>query len=139
MLYDIHRKEKHHHDMSELSNLRTNSYTRRVTNNVTKQFEAIHGSGFNPVAKQNNMSDEEGLTQAYDSPNRYYHHRNKLFVAGTKDWPQDVIDDIKLPYEDTLNLTKRGRDDEAYYRNHMTEDDTIIGHARGVSCIVIRR
>ena len=33
----------------------------------------------------------------------------------------------------TLNLTKRGRDVEAYYRNHMTEIDTIIGHSLGGS------
>ena len=79
------------------------------------------------------MSDEEGLKRAYDSPNRYYHHRNKLFIAGTKDFPQDHIDGMKLPWENTLNLTKRGRDVEAYYRNHMTEIDTVIGHSLGGS------
>ena len=90
MLYDIHRKKKHHDDISELSNLRTNIYKRRVTNNVTKQFEAIHGSELNPVSDQNHMSDEEGLKRAYDSPNRYYHHRNKLFIAGTKDFRKTI-------------------------------------------------
>ena len=79
------------------------------------------------------MSDEEGLKKAYDSPNRYYQHRNKLFVAGTKDFPQDHLDDLTLPYGNTLNLTKRGNDVEAYYRNHMTEIDTVIGHSLGGS------
>ena len=79
------------------------------------------------------MSDEEGLKRAYDSPNRYYQHRNKLFVAGTKDFPQDHLDDLTLPYGNTLNLTKRGNDVEAYYRNHMTEIDTVIGHSLGGS------
>ena len=116
-----------------MSNLRTNVYNRRVTNNVTKQFEEVHGSDFKPVSNQNHMSDEEGLKRAYNSPNRYYHHRNKLFVAGTKDFPQDHIEDMTLPWENTLNLTKRGRDVEAYYRNHMTEIDTIIGHSLGGS------
>ena len=51
------------------------------------------------------MSDEEGLKRAYDSPNRYYQHRNILFVAGTKDFPQDHLDDLTLPYGNTLNLT----------------------------------
>ena len=83
MFYNIPRK-KHHNDISELSNLRTNIYNRRVTNNVTKQFEEVHGSDFKPVSNQNHMSDEEGLKRAYDSPNRYYHHRNKLFIAGTR-------------------------------------------------------
>ena len=40
------------------------------------------------------MSDEEGLKRAYDSPNRYYQHRNDLFVAGTKDFPTDHLDDL---------------------------------------------
>ena len=135
MFYDI-RKIKPHGDINQLSNLRTNIYNRRVTSNVTKQFEEVHGrplGHLNPVSNQNHMSDEEGLKRAYDIPNGYYHHRNKLFVAGTKDFPQDHIDDAKLPFEDTLNLTKRGRDVEAYYRNHMTEIDTIAGHSLGGS------
>ena len=77
------------------------------------------------------MSDEEGLKKAYDSPIRYYQHRNKLFVAGTWDIPQDHLDDLTIPYGNTLNVTKRGRDVEGYYRNHMTEIDTIIGHSMG--------
>ena len=135
MFYDI-RKRKRHGDINQLSNLRTNIYSRRVTSNVTKQFEEVHGrplGHLNPVSNQNHMSDEEGLKRAYDIPNGYYHHRNKLFVAGTKDFPQDHIYDLKLPFEDTLNLTKRGRDVEAYYRNHMTEIDTIAGHSLGGS------
>ena len=75
----------------------------------------------------------EGLKKAYDSPNRYYQHRNKLFVAGTKDFPQDHLDDLTLPYGNTLKSTKRGNDVEAYYRNHMTEIDAVIGHSLGGS------
>ena len=54
MFYDI-RRTHHHTDISELSNLRTNIYNRRVTNNVTKQFEEVHGSDFKPVSKQKNI------------------------------------------------------------------------------------
>ena len=108
-------------------------YNQRVENNVTKQFNKIHGNEIKPVSHQTHMSDEEGLKRAYDSPNRYYQHRNKLFVVGTKDFPQDHLDDLTLPYENTLNLTKRGNDVEAYYRNHMTEIDTVIGHSLGGS------
>ena len=52
------------------------------------------------------MSDEEGLKRAYDSPNRYYHHRNKLFIAGTKDFPQNHIDDLQLPWEKHIEFNK---------------------------------
>ena len=102
MFYDI-RRRKRHSDSNQFPNLRTNIYKRRVTNNVTKQFEEVHGSDLKQGLNQSHMSDEEGLKRAYESPTRYYHHRNKLFVAGTKDFPQDHIDDLKLPFEDTLN------------------------------------
>ena len=59
-----------------------------------------------------------------------YINTNKLFIAGTKDFPQDHIDDLKLPFDDTLNKTKRGRDADMYYRSHH-EIDTVIGHSLG--------
>ena len=59
-----------------------------------------------------------------------YQHYNKLYIAGTKDFPQDRIADLRLPFDDTLNTTKRGRDADAYYRSHH-EIDTVIGHSLG--------
>ena len=75
------------------------------------------------------ISDEEGLKRAYDTQDGLYQHYNKLFIAGTKD-PIDMVDDLKLPFNDTLNKTKRGRDADAYYRSHH-ELDTVIGHSLG--------
>ena len=60
------------------------------------------------------ISDEEGLKRAYDKQDGLYQHYNKLFIAGTKNFPQDHIDDLKLPFDDTLNKTKRGRDADLY-------------------------
>ena len=51
-------------------------------------------------------------------------------MAGAKDFPVDHIDDIKIPLDDTLNDTKRGRDADDYYRSHH-EIDTVIGHSLG--------
>ena len=59
-----------------------------------------------------------------------YQHYNKLFIPGTKDWPNDAIDDLKLSFDDTLNMSKMGRDANAYYRSHH-EIDTVIGHSLG--------
>ena len=42
------------------------------------------------------ISDEEGLKRAYEAKDGLYQHYNKLFIAGTKDFPQDHIDDLKL-------------------------------------------
>ena len=36
----------------------------------------------------------------------------------------------KLPFDDTLNKTTRGRDADANYRSHH-EIDTVIGHSLG--------
>ena len=40
------------------------------------------------------------------------------------------IDDLKLPFDDTLKKTKRGRDAESHYLSHH-EIDTVIGHSLG--------
>ena len=82
------------------------------------------------IKRLQDISDEEGLKRAYDTRDGLYQHFNKLFIAGTKDFPQDHIDDLKLPFDDTLNKTKRGRDADAYYRSHH-EVDTVIGHSLG--------
>ena len=69
------------------------------------------------------ITDKDGL----------YQHYNKLFIAGTKDFPADHTDGLKSPFDDTLNLTNRGRDADAadaYYRSHH-EIDTVIGHSLG--------
>ena len=89
------------------------------------------------VKQLQDISDEEGLKRAYDTSDGLYQHcdglyqhYNKLFIAGTKDFPVDHIDDLKLPFDGTLNKTKRGRDADAYYRSHH-EIDTVIGHSLG--------
>ena len=59
-----------------------------------------------------------------------YQHCNELVIAGTKYLSTDHTDDSQLPFDDTLNKTKRGRDADAYYRSHH-ETDTVIGHFLG--------
>ena len=82
------------------------------------------------IKRITDISDEEGLRLAYETKGGLYQHYNKLFIAGTKYFPQDHIDDLKLQLDDTLNQTKRGRDADAYYRSHR-EIDTVIGHSLG--------
>ena len=67
---------------------------------------------------------------AYGAKDGLYQHYNKLSIAGTNDFPIDHIPDLKLPSDDTLSKTKRGRNADAYYRSHH-EIDTIIGHSLG--------
>ena len=83
------------------------------------------------LKKLQDISDEEGLKRAYDTNDGLYQHYNKLFIAGTKD-PIDFVDDLKLPFDDTLNMTTRGRAADKYYRSHH-DIDTVIGHSLGGS------
>ncbi len=39
------------------------------------------------------ITDEEGLKQAYESKDGSHQHHNKLLNAGTRDFPRDHIDD----------------------------------------------
>ena len=70
------------------------------------------------------------MTRAYEAKDCLYQHYNNLLISGTKDWPGDAIDDLKLLFNDTLNRTKKGRDADAYYRSHY-EIDSVIGHSLG--------
>ena len=82
------------------------------------------------VKQIQDITDEEGLRLACEAKDGLYQHCNTLFIAGTKDFPLDRIGDSKLPFDDTLNKTKRGRDADAYYRSHR-ETDSVIGHSLG--------
>ena len=41
-----------------------------------------------------------------------------------------MVDDLKLPLDETLNVTTRGKTADAYYRSRH-EIDTVIGHSLG--------
>ena len=82
------------------------------------------------IKQLQDITDEEGLKRAYGTKYGLYQHCNKLYIAGTKDFPQDHIYDLKVPFDDTLNKTKRGRDADAYYRSRHGID-TVIGHRLG--------
>ena len=70
------------------------------------------------------------MKNAFEAKYGSYQRYNYLFIAGTRDFPRDHIDDLKLPMNDTLNKTHRGRTADAYYRSHH-EIDTVIGHSLG--------
>ena len=40
------------------------------------------------------------MKRAYGTRDGLYQHYN-IFIAGTKDFPQDNIDDLKMPFDDT--------------------------------------
>ena len=74
---------------------------------ILKPFNDDNGLADNSqqenVKQLQDISDEEGLKRAYETRDGLYQHYNKVFTAGTKDFPQDHIDDLELPFDDTLN------------------------------------
>ena len=95
----------------------------------TAPFAIVDNKQQKHVKLIQDTNDEEGLKRAYETKDGLYQHYNKLLIAGTKD-PIDVVDDLKLPFNDTLNKTTRGRTADKYYRSHY-EVDTVIRHSLG--------
>eukprot|EP00972_Heterocapsa_arctica_P106127 15633112-Heterocapsa_arctica.AAC.1 len=56
-----------------------------------------------PPPTPQDISDEDGLTKAYDATNGLYQHYNKLCIAGTRHFPRDHWDDLKIPFNQTLD------------------------------------
>ena len=48
------------------------------------------------VKQLQDIFDEEGLKRAYDTRDGLYQHYNKIFIAGTTEFPQDHMDDLKI-------------------------------------------
>ena len=81
------------------------------------------------VKQLQDFTDEVGLKRAYETKYGLYQHSNKLIIAGTKD-PIDMVDDLELPLDDTLNITTRGKTADKHYRSHHGVD-TVICHSLG--------
>ena len=114
------RKKLLEEKYGNLINLKPYNDDNGIVNNEQQNF----------VKQLQDITDEEGLKRAYETKDGLYQHYNKLFIAGTKDWPGDAIDYLKLPLGDTLNKTARGRDADKHYSSHH-EIDTVIGHSLG--------
>jgi pimeloyl-ACP methyl ester carboxylesterase len=74
------------------------------------------------------LSDEEGLSKAYDQPNKIYINNHKMYIAGTSNW-QDVWDDLKIPFNLT-RYSQRYEDAEKLLKEHP-EVDSLISHSLG--------
>ena len=69
-------------------------YGKSITSKPYSDDVGIAGTKQQKYVKQlQDISDEEGLERAYDTRGGLYQHYNKLFIAGTKDFPQDHTDD----------------------------------------------
>jgi hypothetical protein len=71
---------------------------------ITNNSEAI---------RLNAMTDVAGLDRAYARENGIYIRNNTMFVSGTKDFPQDHWDDLKIPFNLTAESLRYRNADNA--------------------------
>ena len=80
------------------------------------------------------LSEVEGLQRAYARTNGVYIRNTILFVAGTKDFPQDHWDDVsKTPLQATNNSLRYVNADKGMKNNDLLYPDrkitSLVGHS----------
>ena len=87
-----------------------------------------------PVGPKNSgLSDSEGLSKAYSSPNAIYIDGNKAYVAGTRSAGEAFRDWGKIATWNTTHIERYGQLTDALKNNPQV--DTIIGHSLGSSAV----
>ena len=104
-------------------------------NNIFKQSinqDVPHSHELQYQGKNNGLSDYEGLSRAYNSPNSIFIDGNRMFIAGTHN-ARDVYDDLtKIPFwGDVRNSQRYKQANSALDANPQV--DTIISHSLGGS------
>ncbi len=79
------------------------------------------------------MSDADGLSKAYEQPNKIFINNNKMYIAGTSSL-QDVWDDLKIPFHLT-KYSKRYEDAEKILKENP-QVDNMIGHSLGGAVVL---
>ena len=83
-----------------------------------------------------NINDETGLKRAYNNKTDlglYHHLENKtLYIAGTKDFPRDILDDTLIPFH-MVHRSKRYKTANDCIRNNIDNVDTIVQSFLGFS------
>ena len=80
-----------------------------------------------------NINDQTGLKKAYNTTDNglYYHPDNRtLYIAGTKDLPQDVMDDLFIPFR-MVSHSKRYKTANDYIQRNGYLIDKVVGHSLG--------
>ena len=76
----------------------------------------------------NRISDAEGLSKAYNSPNSIFIDGNRMYIAGTHT-PRDVWDWGKIPIGDVVHSERYQQANEALKNNPQVTE--VIGHSLG--------
>ena len=80
------RKRKHQY---------VNSYFKPITSMKINNI-------INKALPNNRMTDNEGLSKAYNAPNSIFIDGNRMYIAGIHNF-RDIVDDLKIPFHDVQN------------------------------------
>ena len=101
---------------------------------LLKKFSKEIQKGNEYLDDFSNINDETGLKRAYNNRTDlglYHHPENKtLYIAGTKDFPRDVLDDVLIPFH-MVHRSKRYRSANDFIKNNIDNIDTIVSHSLG--------
>ena len=115
-------------------------FKKRNHQHLNSYFKPISSMKINKIINEaipnkpanSGISDSEGLSKAYDSPNSIFIDGNKMYISGTHNL-RDVWDDItKVPFwGDVKNSERYQQATDALKDNPQV--DTIISHSIGSS------
>jgi hypothetical protein len=112
--------------------------------NIGSQYQPSYDE--QPITKNseaiilNAMTDVEGLDRAYARDNGQYIRNTTMFVRGTKDFPQDHWDDLKIPFNLTAESLRYRNADKALKNNELLNPEqtttSLVGHSLGGSVVL---
>ena len=124
--------------------LKTNFYTDTQESHIGSQYQTSHDTP--PITKTaeaiklNALTAVEGLTIVYARDNGIYIRHTSMFVSGTKDWPQDHWDDVKIPCNPTAEPLRYRNADQALTTNEALypeqQTTSLVGHSLGGSVVL---
>ena len=111
----------------------SNKHNREQSKLLNKYSKEIQ-EGNEYLESFSNINDETGLKRAYENRTDlglYHHPENKtLYIAGTKDFPKDIMDDLLIPFH-MVHKSRRYKTTNNFIEHNIDKIDTIVSHSLG--------
>ena len=136
LLEDV-QKQGRLQKMNPFKEIDSKTYSKKHHDEQTdllKKFSKEIQQGNQYLEDFSNINDETGLKRAYNNRTDlglYHHPENKtLYIAGTKDFPRDILVDALIPFH-MVHRSKRYRTANEFIKNNSDSIDTIVSHSLG--------
>ena len=110
---------------------------KQFVNNYYKPISSMKNNDIitkahNDINNNSKITDSEGLSRAYNSPDSIYVDGNRMYISGTHNF-RDVFDDItKIPFWGDVKNSERYQQAATALKDNP-QVDTVIGHSLGGS------